>query len=190
MNPYLESRTLTAPHGIAPATSDTADALLAASGDTTAFERLYRKHGPRIHALACRMLDPEEADDAVQDIFIRVWDKLGTFRGESAFGTWLHRLAVNVMLGRRSTLRWRWRRRHENEGAVEMLPAPTERPGQALDFRGAVGQLPEGARQVFILHDVEGFRHEEIGGMLGITTGTSKSQLHRARMALRRYLDR
>lgn len=190
MNLYLEVRNLTVPRDIAPATSDTADALLAASGDTTAFERLYRKHGPRIHALACRMLDPDEADDAVQDIFIRVWDKLSTFRGESAFGTWLHRLAVNVMLGRRGTLRWRWRRRHESEAAVEMLPAPTDRPGQALDFRGAVAQLPEGARQVFVLHDVEGYRHEEIGGMLGITTGTSKSQLHRARMALRKYLDR
>jgi RNA polymerase sigma-70 factor (ECF subfamily) len=71
-----------------------------------------------------------------------------------------------------------------------MLPAPAERPGQALDFRGAVAQLPEGARQVFVLHDVEGYRHEEIGGMLGITTGTSKSQLHRARMALRGYLER
>lgn len=190
MNLDPKVRTLTAPNSTATATSDTADALLAASGDTSAFERLYRKHGPRMHALASRMLDPDEADDAVQDIFIRVWDKLGTFRGEAAFGTWLHRLAVNVMLGRRSTLKWRWRRRHEGEESVNLLPAVTDKPGQALDFRGAVGQLPEGARQVFILHDVEGFRHEEIAGMLTINVGTSKSQLHRARMALRRYLDR
>ncbi|HTO74021.1 MAG TPA: RNA polymerase sigma factor [Gemmatimonadales bacterium] len=190
MNLHREARNLTVPRDLAPATSDTADALLAASGDTTAFERLYRRHGPRIHALACRMLETDEADDAVQDIFIRVWDKLGTFRGEAAFSTWLHRLAVNVMLGRRSTLRWKWRRRHESEETVALLPAPTDRPGQALDFRGAVAQLPEGARQVFVLHDVEGYRHEEIAGMLGINTGTSKSQLHRARMALRKYLER
>jgi RNA polymerase sigma-70 factor, ECF subfamily len=136
------------------------------------------------------MLDPDEADDAVQDIFIRAWDKLGTFRGEAAFGTWLHRLAVNVILGRRSTLRWRWRRRHEGEEAIEMVPSRGARPEHGLDFGAAVGRLPEGSRQVFILHDVEGYRHEEIAGMLGINPGTSKSQLHHARMALRKHLDR
>lgn len=144
-----------------------------------------------MHALARRMLDDDEADDAVQDIFVRAWDKLGTFRGEAAFGTWLHRLAVNVILGRRSTLRWRWRRRHEGEEAIEAVPArATSRPEHELDFGAAVGRLPEGSRQVFILHDVEGYRHEEIAGMLGINAGTSKSQLHHARMALRRHLDR
>ena len=143
-----------------------------------------------MHALARRMLDPDEADDAVQDIFVRAWDKLGTFRGEAAFGTWLHRLAVNVILGRRSTLRWRWRRRHEGEEAIALVPARGGRPEQGLDFSSAVGRLPEGSRQVFILHDVEGYRHEEIAGMLGINAGTSKSQLHHARMALRRHLDR
>lgn len=143
-----------------------------------------------MHALARRMLDPDEADDAVQDIFVRAWDKLGTFRGEAAFGTWLHRLGVNVILGRRSTLRWRWRRRHEGEEAIEMLPSRGGRPEQGLDFGAAVERLPEGSRQVFILHDVEGYRHEEIAGMLGINAGTSKSQLHHARMALRKHLDR
>jgi len=143
-----------------------------------------------MHALARRMLDPDEADDAVQDIFVRAWDKLGTFRGEAAFGTWLHRLAVNVILGRRGTLRWRWRRRHEGEEAIALVPARGGRPEQGLDFSTAVGRLPEGSRQVFILHDVEGYRHEEIAGMLGINAGTSKSQLHHARMALRRHLDR
>src|SRR3989442_8435600 len=86
------------------ADAEAADAALAASGDGTAFERLYRSHVARIHSLVRRMLDADEADDLTQDVFVRAWQKLPTFRGESAFGTWLHRLAVNVVLGRRKTL--------------------------------------------------------------------------------------
>lgn len=130
------------------------------------------------------------ADDLTQEVFIRAWEKLGSFRGEAAFGTWLHRLAVNHILSRRATARRREDRQVESEGVLDRVAAARE-PGPALlvDFERAIERLPEGARQVFVLHDVEGYKHEEIGGLLGITAGTSKSQLHRARMILRGYLE-
>jgi RNA polymerase sigma-70 factor, ECF subfamily len=168
-----------------------ADAALAASGDGRAFERLYRTHVARIASLARRMMGPDHADDLTQDVFVRAWSKVSTFRGEAAFGTWLHRLAVNVILARRSTLGTERSRYDNTEDALEVVPS---RPGAAvelsLDFEEAIRRLPDGARQVFVLHDVEGYRHEEIAGMLGIVTGTSKSQLHHARMALRKHLER
>jgi RNA polymerase sigma-70 factor (ECF subfamily) len=170
--------------------AETADAALAASGDGRAFQRLYRTHVARIHSLARRMIGVEQADDVTQDVFVRAWTKLATFRAEAAFGTWLHRLAVNVMLARRTT-RGTERGRYDESG--EALAAPASRlasPEFSLDFEAALGQLPDGARQVFVLHDIEGYRHEEIAELLGIVTGTSKSQLHHARMALRRRLER
>jgi len=169
------------------ADADTVDITLAQSGDTHAFERLYRRHVDRVHTLVRRMLG-EESDDTTQDVFIRAWQKLGTFRGEAAFSTWLHRLAVNLVLNQR-TARGRWRQRfvEPTEGTPEMPGRPIS-PAAGIDFDGAIGGLPPGARQVFVLHDVEGYRHEEIAGLLGINVGTSKSQLHYARMALRRVL--
>lgn len=173
-----------------PVDQDAVDATLAAAGDSRAFERLYRRHVNRIHAMARRMLNEEEADDVTQVIFIRTWDKLDTFRGESAFGTWLHRLAVNVILGRRGTLGTERRRFLEGDEIVDRASGRAARPDLSMDFEAAIGQLPEGARQVFVLHDVEGFKHTEIAERLGIVPGTSKAQLHRARMALRQYLER
>lgn len=171
--------------------ADAVEVALAASGDAHAFERLYRAHVNRIHALARRMLSPDEADDATQDVFIRAWQKLGTFRGESAFSTWLHKLAVNVCLGRRSQLGTQRERYHPDDAPLATVAHPhTGGAEDRLDFESALQQLPDGARQVFVLHDVEGYRHEEIAEMLGTVTGTSKSQLHRARMALRRHLER
>ena len=169
---------------------DTVDATLAASGDGSAFERLYRKHISRIYGLIRRMLNDDDADEVAQDIFVRAWQKLGTFRGEAAFGTWLHRLAVNVILARRETLGTRRKRYLEGDAVLELLPARRPAPETAMDFEAAMQRLPDGAREVFVLHDVEGYRHEEIAQMLGLATGTSKSQLHRARMALRQHLDR
>jgi len=169
---------------------DAVDATLAASGDAHAFERLYRGHIARIHSLARRMLEDEDADEVAQDIFVRAWQKLHTFRGESAFGTWLHRLAVNVILGRRETLGIRRRRFVEGDAVLEIVAGRRPGPELALDFETAISRLPDGAREIFVLHDIEGYRHEEIAGLLGLATGTSKSQLHRARMALRRHLDR
>ena len=169
------------------ADADAIDAALAASGDAHAFERLYRRHVNRVYNLVRRMLG-EDAEDVTQEVLVRAWQKLGTFRGEAAFGTWLHRVAVNVILNRR-TARGRWRRlfAEEPEGGID-LPGRATSPAHGLDFESAMARLSPGARQVFVLHDVEGYRHEEIAGMLGINVGTSKSQLHYARMALRKTL--
>lgn len=169
---------------------DREDVSLAARGDVRAFARLYGTHSARIFNLARRMTTNEAAVDITQDIFLRAWEKLGTFRGESAFGTWLHRLAVNVILARRATLRTERGRFLDEDGILDALPA---RPGGSdlgMDFERAIEHLPEGAKTVFVLYDVEGYQHEEIAGILGISSGTSKAQLHRARMILRRYLTR
>jgi len=170
--------------------AELADVALAASGDAGAFERLYRAHVNRVHGLARRMLDADMADDVTQDIFVRAWEKLHTFRGEAQFGTWLHRLAVNVILGRRKRAgieRGRFEADSEN---VLGLAAGREAPvDHTMDFEQALDRLPAGAREVFLLHDVAGYRHEEIAKLLGIVPGTSKSQLHHARMALRKHLD-
>lgn len=170
--------------------ADAADAARAARGDFRAFERLYRAHVQRIHGLARRMLSPDEADEVTQDVFVRAWQKIGLYRGEAAFGTWLHRLAVNVMLGRRQVLKLERQRHLEDDSALALLPARAQRADLAVDFEAALIRLPPGARQVFVLHDVEGYRHAEIADMLGVTTGTTKAQLHRARMLLRGHLDR
>jgi RNA polymerase sigma-70 factor, ECF subfamily len=178
--------TLRTSDAVAP-DADTVDAALAASGDAHAFERLYRRHVNRIHTLVRRMMG-EDNEDVTQEVLVRAWQKLGTFRGEAAFGTWLHRLAVNVILNRRST-RGRWRQlfAEEPESGFDH-PSRQSSPAAGLDFEAALAGLSPGARQVFVLHDVEGYRHEEIAGMLGISAGTSKSQLHYARMALRKSL--
>lgn len=173
-----------------PRGSDSKDVELAARGDTRAFERLYRTHVGRIHSLARRMLSPDEADEATQDVFVRAWEKLGTFRGEAAFGTWLHRLAVNVFLGLRKVAGKRRERMLEGDDPFSKMASRPAQSDLNMDFQVAISRLPEGAKRVFVLHDVEGFKHAEIGKMLGVSTGTSKAQLHRARMTLRKYLER
>ena len=172
------------------AESDAVDATLAASGDAHAFERLYRTHVARIHGLARRMLSPDEADEATQDVFVRAWEKLSTFRGESAFGTWLHRVAINVMLAKRQKIGIQRDRFTDSDEPLERIAMPSVREGLSMDFEAAIERLPRGARTVFVLHDVEGYKHHEIADMLEVTTGTSKAQLHRARMSLRKHLDR
>jgi RNA polymerase sigma-70 factor (ECF subfamily) len=172
------------------ADTDAVDAELAASGDASAFERLYRTHVGRIHSLVRRMLNDQDPDEVAQDVFVRAWQKLGTFRGEAAFGTWLHRLAINVILGQRERLGIHRRRYHEDDAMLETVAGRRAPVEMTMDFEAAIELLPDGARQVFVLHDVEGYRHEEIADMLGLAAGTSKSQLHRARMTLRRHLDR
>jgi len=166
------------------------DVRSAAGGDTRAFRRLYDAHVDRVHALALRMVGPEVAEDMTQEVFIRVWEKLTTFRGEARFGTWLHRLAVNHILTAREKHHRREGRRVVAEGVLERAEAPSRRSsGAALDLEAAVQTLPDGARQIFVLYDVEGYRHDEIAERMGISVGTSKSQLHRARMLLRRQLN-
>ena len=169
--------------------ADLKEAALAAAGDTRAYERLYRAHVARIHGLVWRMLGSDEATEVTQDVFVRAWQKIGTFRGEAAFGTWLHRLAVNVVLTRRAELGTRRSRFIAEQDVLENLPARGGSRDFRLDFEDAISRLPEGARHIFVLHDVEGYRHEEIAGLLGVTPGTTKAQLHRARMLLRRHLE-
>ena len=166
-----------------------ADVALAAAGDPSAFERIYRTHVAKIHSLTRRMLGTHEADEVTQDIFVRTWQKLGQFRGESAFSTWLHRLAVNVVLERRRTFAIQRERMSDDPTAIEFVTVAPARADLTVDFEHAIGQLPAGAREIFVLHDVEGYKHREIASMLDITSGTSKRQLHRARMLMRKHLQ-
>jgi RNA polymerase sigma-70 factor (ECF subfamily) len=169
---------------------DLDDVRRAAAGDAEAFERLYRTHVARIHSLAGRMIGPEDAEDATQEVFIRAWEKLGSFRGEAGFGTWLHRLAINHLLSRRAARSRQREREQEHPAAIEAAPGRRAETDLQMDFEAAIARLPDGAREVFVLHDIEGFKHREIAKQLGVTEGTTKAQLHRARMTLRRYLDR
>ena len=172
-----------------PPTTDAEDVALATAGDARAFERLYRRHAARINALCRRMVGPGLVEDTVQDVFVRAWEKLELFEGKSQFGTWLYRLAINVCLARRARAGKRAERFRSDELALERAEAPPRRHGDhRMDLDRAIDRLPDRARQVFVLHDVEGYKHREIGEMLGISAGTSKSQLHEARMALRTQL--
>ena len=166
-----------------------ADVASAARGDSSAFERLYRSHVAKIHSLTRRMLGTHEADEVTQDVFVRAWQKLGQFRGESAFATWLHRLAINVVIERRRSFAIHRGRIADDPGALDLVTVAPARADLAVDFEAAVEQLPSGARAIFVLHDVEGYKHREIAERLDITTGTSKRQLHRARMLMRRHLS-
>ena len=172
------------------------DAARAASGDRSAFERLYRQNVNRVFSLCARMVgDRTRAEELTQDVFVRAWEKLHLFRGESSFSTWLHRLTVNVVLNARKSEGRQRTRFEENDDEVGMdarpgvvgMPLP---PGDLLDLEEAITRLPPGARRVFILHDVEGYKHEEIAEMLGVTSGATKAQLHRARLLLREALNR
>ncbi len=165
-----------------------ADVALAAGGDSSAFERLYRRHVTRIHSLVRRMLGAEDADEVTQEIFVRTWRKLGQFRGDSAFGTWLHRLAINVVIERRRSFAIQRGRMSDDPSMLDSVSAAPASSDLAMDFESAIVQLPPGAREIFVLHDVEGYKHREIATMLDIATGTSKRQLHRARMLMRRHL--
>jgi RNA polymerase sigma-70 factor (ECF subfamily) len=170
----------------------------AAAGDRQAFEGIYREHVGRVYALCVRMAgDRGAAEELTQDVFVRAWEKLSLFRGESAFSTWLHRLAVNVVLHHRKTdgvRRSRFSSEEDPDVAVAAdgsgIRQRSVGPGDRMDLEAAIAGLPPGARRVFVLHDVEGYKHEEIAGMLGITAGGSKAQLHRARLLLREALQR
>ena len=164
----------------------------AQAGDVAAFERLYRENVDRIFALCLRMSgDAVRAQELTQDVFVRAWEKLAGFEGKSAFSTWLHRLAVNVVLGSRRAEGIRVGKVFGTDD-LEAYETPTRPPdpGDRLDLERAIATLPPGARTVFVLHDVEGYKHEEIAELHGIAVGTCKAQLHRARRLLREALDR
>lgn len=169
----------------------TDDVRAAQDGDADAFERLYRANSSRVYALCLRMSgDPVRAGELTQDVFVRAWEKLGTFRGGSSFSTWLHRLAVNLVLGsHRSDARRRARVADGDAAELESVPTRCAPAGMRLDLERAIATLPEGSRTVFVLHDVEGYTHDEIAQMTGRSEGTSKSLLNRARRLLRVRLE-
>ena len=166
----------------------------ASAGDMAAFEELYGRHSRRVYSLCLRMTaNTAEAEDLAQEVFIQLYRKAGSFRGESAFTTWLHRLTVNQVLMHFRRRGVRVEQVTEDGESPQQVVAGTENPAQmpvvdriALDK--AINQLPPGYRAVFVLHDVEGHEHEEVARLLGCSVGTSKSQLHKARMKLRNLL--
>lgn len=164
----------------------------AQSGDSVAFEQLYREHSPRVYALCLRLSGGtrDEATELMQDVFIRVWRSLGTFRGDSAFSSWLHRLTVNAML---ESVRARQRRTARvvtgNELTLDAV-ARVDHPDLHVDLERAIAALPDGARMAFVLHEIEGYQHGEIAVQLGIAEGTVRAQLHRARKLLIEALNR
>jgi len=184
-------------------------ARLASCGDESAFERLYQAHCGRVFALCLRMSGSRQrATELTQDVFVHVWQRLGTWRGESALSSWIYRLTVNLVL---SNVRGEQRRqkhemieeeqaeRREHPPAYGGHPAENSvlgahvRPasvGDAIDLERAIAALPTGARTVFVLHDVEGYQHGEIAKMTGTAEGTCRAQLHRARKLLIEALDR
>ena len=172
-------------------TSVTGEAALIArakAGDTRAFEALYREHIDRVYGLCLRMTgNVGEAEDCAQEAFIQAWSKLGKFRGDSAFGTWMHRIAVNAVLGR---IRKSKREQDRIQVVADTAPSPASLgdSGALRDLSDAIDKLPEGARHVFVLNAVYGYSHEESSNMLGIAVGTSKAQLHRARRLLAQQL--
>jgi RNA polymerase sigma factor (sigma-70 family) len=169
--------------GVVSAELDRTDATLAAAGDATAFGRIYFRHGARIKGLARRLLGPDEAEDGTQEVFVRAWHRIHQFRGDSAFTTWLHRLAVTVLLRERE----RGRRHLTDDTPVESLVAES-RPARDLDLERALATLPAGMREVVVLHDMESYTHDEIGRLLGIGESASKMRLHRGRSVLRGLL--
>lgn len=162
----------------------------AAGGDVAAYEELYRQHVGRVFGLCLRMTrDRGEAEEMVQDVFVRVWDKLGSFRGNSAFSTWLHRVTVNTVV-ENLRVKARWRERHDAAANPEDEADSgfASLAGAEIDLERAIMRLPVQARLVFVLHDVEGNKHREIAALTGLAVGTCKAHLHRARQLLREML--
>jgi RNA polymerase sigma-70 factor (ECF subfamily) len=162
------------------------------AGDGQAFEDLYQRHAARLYNLAFRMAGTaSDAEDLLQDIFLLAYRKVGSFRGESSLGTWLYRLAMNHCL---DVLRSRQARMGQQtdsldeDSAAEPAAAPALGAVSRIDLDRAIGRLPRACRAAFLLHDVEGFGHHEVGAILGISEGTSKSQVHKARLRIRAYL--
>ncbi len=168
----------------------------AANGNMMAFEEVYNRHHRRVYSICLRMLqNATEAEDLTQDVFIQLHRKIGSFRGDSAFTTWLHRMTVNQVLMhfRKRNVKFE-KTTEEGETPVQVVGG-TENPRKMpvvdkIAIEDAIDKLPNGYRNVFVLHDVEGYEHEEVARILGCSVGTSKSQLHKARLKLRKLLQK
>ena len=167
-----------------------------ANGDMGAFEEVYNRHHRRVYAICLRMLkNVTEAEDLTQDVFIQLYRKIGSFRGDSAFTTWLHRLTVNQVLMHFRKRNVKYEKTTEEGEAPLQIVGGTENPSKMpvvdkIALQNAIEQLPPGYKNVFILHDIEGYEHEEVARILGCSVGTSKSQLHKARLKLRKLLQK
>ena len=174
-----------------PANRDALVILRAKAGEVDAFESIYREHAGRVYALCLRLTgNPGEAKELAQDTFVRAWEALPTFRGDASITTWLHRIAVNAMLMQRRSTQRRLSRvsladddLQEGDVAPQGSVAPAD-VGSAIDLERAIAALPPGVRRAFVMHDVEGYSHEEIARMTGLAAGTLRAQLHRARQLL------
>lgn len=174
----------------------TADVELAGrikSGEAAAFEALYRQHASRLYNLASRMAGgASEAEDLLQDIFLLAYRKVGSYRGESSLGTWLYRLAMNhcldVLRNRQTRMGQVTDSIDEPDAAPVAAPGPTLSAVSRIDLERAIEALPPACRAAFLLHDVEGFGHQEVADILGVSEGTSKSQVHKARLRIRAHL--
>jgi len=168
----------------------------AAKGDMVAFEEIYQRHHRRVYSICLRMLQNSyEAEDLTQDVFIQLYRKIGSFRGDSAFTTWLHRLTVNQVLMHFRKRNVKFEKVTDEGETPDQTVRGTENPFKMpivdkIALESAIDQLPAGYKSVFVLHDVEGFEHEEVARILGCSVGTSKSQLHKARLKLRKLLKK
>jgi RNA polymerase sigma-70 factor, ECF subfamily len=167
---------------------------LAADGSLAAFEVIYQRYHRRTYSLTLRMTSSQtEAEDLTQEVFIQLFRKIGSFRGDSAFSTWLHRLTVNQVLMHFRKRSFKNEKTSEDGEMPEQMVVGSANPNKMavvdrIALKNAIAELPKGYKNVFVLHDVEGFEHEEVARMLGISVGTSKSQLHKARLKLRTLL--
>ncbi len=168
----------------------------ASKGDMVAFEELYQRHHRRVYSICLRMLQKtHEAEDLTQDVFIQLYRKVGSFRGDSAFTTWLHRMTVNQVLMHFRKRNVKYEKTTEEGDTPEQVEIGTANPFRMpivdkIALESAIAQLPPGYKNVFVLHDVEGFEHEEVARILGCSVGTSKSQLHKARLKLQKLLKK
>ncbi|QYO66134.1 RNA polymerase sigma factor [Leptolyngbya sp. 7M] len=169
---------------------------LASKGDMAAFEEIYQRHHRRVYSICLRMLqNAYEAEDLTQDVFIQLYRKIGSFRGDSAFTTWLHRMTVNQVLMHFRKRNVKYEKVTEEGETPDQIVNGTDDPDRMpivdkIALENAIDQLPDGYKNVFVLHDIEGFEHEEVARILGCSVGTSKSQLHKARLKLRKLLQK
>jgi RNA polymerase sigma-70 factor (ECF subfamily) len=200
--PILQSNTVAkaSPKAVMEATpakvKDFALTQAAANGDMVAFEEVYQRHHRRVYSICLRMLqNAHEAEDLTQDVFIQLYRKIGSFRGDSAFTTWLHRMTVNQVLMHFRKRNVKFEKVTEEGETPDQIVPGTANPRKMpivdkIALENAIDQLPDGYKNVFVLHDVEGFEHEEVARILGCSVGTSKSQLHKARLKLRKLLKK
>jgi RNA polymerase sigma-70 factor (ECF subfamily) len=192
--PFVNSPAVIENEPVSAATDDLTLCRLAAGNNLAAFELLYQRYHRRTYSLCLRMTNSQtEAEDLTQEVFIQLFRKIGSFRGDSAFSTWLHRLTVNQVLMHFRRRSVKNEKTSEDGEIPEQTVSGTENPNKMpvidrLALNKAIEQLPPGYKKVFWLHDVEGYEHEEIARMLKLSVGTSKSQLHKARLKLRGLL--